>query len=94
MRKANGQLVSIETHCYGGGGTDSNSGNSIGNAYGSNYEAFIRLFSLPNTFGDIGTVHVADTQAQPQPVSSQNVINKTMSHNLVRTIFPSAESLI
>ncbi|KAH6957266.1 hypothetical protein DER45DRAFT_615212 [Fusarium avenaceum] len=82
LRKANGQLVSIGTHCYGGGGTDSNSGNSIGNAYGNNYEAFVRLFSLPNTFGDIGTVHVVDTQAQTQPLSNQSVINKTMSHNI------------
>ncbi|VZH91370.1 unnamed protein product [Fusarium fujikuroi] len=64
LRKANGQLVSIGTHCYGGGGTDSNSGNSIGNAYGNNYENFIRLFSTPSTFGAYGTVRTVDTQAQ------------------------------
>ncbi|KAM0543840.1 hypothetical protein ACHAPJ_012077 [Fusarium lateritium] len=64
LRKANGQLVSIGTHCYGGGGADSNSGNSIGNAYGNNYEAFVRLFSMPSVFGDYGTVRTVDTQAQ------------------------------
>ncbi|RBQ76069.1 hypothetical protein FVER14953_20152 [Fusarium verticillioides] len=64
LRKANGQLVSIGTHCYGGGGTDSNSGNSIGNAYGNNYENYIRLFSVPSTFQDYGSIRIVDTQAQ------------------------------
>ncbi|KZL65429.1 atp synthase f1 [Colletotrichum incanum] len=37
-------LVSIGTHCYGGGGDESNSGNSIGGPYGVNYHAFLALF--------------------------------------------------
>ncbi|UPL00234.1 hypothetical protein LCI18_011168 [Fusarium solani-melongenae] len=72
LRKANGQLVSIGTHCYGGGGTDSNSGNSIGNSYGNNYDLFVRLFTVPSTFGDYGTVHIVDTQAQPNGVNGNH----------------------
>ncbi|KAF4952732.1 hypothetical protein FGADI_6484 [Fusarium gaditjirri] len=78
LRKSNGQLVSIGTHCYGGGGTDSNSGNSIGNTYGNNYENFIRLFSIPSTFGDYGTVRTVDTQAQalnnPPTIHNNNTV--------------------
>ncbi|KAF4950454.1 hypothetical protein FSARC_13190 [Fusarium sarcochroum] len=81
LRKANGQLVSIGTHCYGGGGADSNSGNSIGNTYGNDYEAFVRLFTLPSTFGDIGTVHIVDTKAQSQAVNNQRVVDKTVPYN-------------
>ncbi|KAJ4248445.1 hypothetical protein NW762_012782 [Fusarium torreyae] len=81
LRKANGQLVSIGTHCYGGGGTDSNSGNSIGNAYGNDYEAFVRLFSLPSTFGDIGTVHIVDTKVQTQVANNQRIIDNTVAYN-------------
>ncbi|KAJ3536549.1 hypothetical protein NM208_g6666 [Fusarium decemcellulare] len=64
LRRANGQLISIGTHCYGGGGDDSNSGNSIGNAYGNNYEAFVGLFGLASTFGSPGQVHIVDPQAK------------------------------
>ncbi|KAF5967390.1 glutamyl endopeptidase [Fusarium coicis] len=85
LRKANGQLVSIGTHCYGGGGTDSNSGNSIGNAYGNNYENFIRLFSIPSTFGAYGTVRTVDTQAQglsnPPSINNNSVARPTDAVN-------------
>ncbi|KAM0342527.1 hypothetical protein ACHAPU_009501 [Fusarium lateritium] len=78
LRKANGQLVSIGTHCYGGGGNDSNSGNSIGAPYGNDYESFVRLFSIPSTFGDIGDVRVVDTKAVT--VTIQPAINKQVSY--------------
>ncbi|RGP59197.1 glutamyl endopeptidase [Fusarium sporotrichioides] len=78
LRRANGQLVSIGTHCYGGGGTDSNSGNAIGGPYGNDYEAFVRLFSIPSTFGDIGSVRVVETKAQT--VTIQPAINKSVSY--------------
>ncbi|KAM0228232.1 hypothetical protein ACHAPO_010880 [Fusarium lateritium] len=78
LRKANGQLVSIGTHCYGGGGTDSNSGNAIGSPYGNDYESFVRLFSIPSTFGDIGDVRVVDTKVQT--VTIQPAINKPASY--------------
>lgn len=64
LRRANGQLISIGTHCYGGGGNDGNFGNSIGNAYGNNYESFMRLFIDPSTFGVYGTIRTVDMQAQ------------------------------
>ncbi|KAF5671235.1 glutamyl endopeptidase [Fusarium heterosporum] len=78
LRKANGQLVSIGTHCYGGGGTDSNSGNSIGAPYGNDYEAFVRLFSIPSTFGDIGDVRIVDTKAVT--VTIQPAVNKQVTY--------------
>ncbi|KAL6915578.1 hypothetical protein FSST1_007073 [Fusarium sambucinum] len=78
LRKANGQLVSIGTHCYGGGGTDSNSGNAIGSPYGNDYESFVRLFSIPSTFGDIGDVRVVDNKVQT--VTIQPAINKPASY--------------
>ncbi|GKU05894.1 glutamyl endopeptidase [Fusarium langsethiae] len=78
LRRANGQLVSIGTHCYGGGGTDSNSGNAIGGPYGNDYEAFVRLFSIPSTFGDIGSVRVVETKAQT--VTIQPAISKPVSY--------------
>ncbi|KAK7447303.1 hypothetical protein CaCOL14_011701 [Colletotrichum acutatum] len=43
----NNSLVSIGTHCYGGGGDESNSGNSISGPYGNNYHAFLDLFNSP-----------------------------------------------
>ncbi|TDZ31010.1 Glutamyl endopeptidase [Colletotrichum spinosum] len=44
LQVADNRLVSIGTHCYGGGGDDSNSGNSIGGPYGNNYHALLALF--------------------------------------------------
>ncbi|KAH6886854.1 hypothetical protein B0T10DRAFT_442993 [Thelonectria olida] len=73
LRRANGQLISIGTHCYGGGGSESNSGNSIGNTYGNNYEAFVSLFSLASSFGNPGQVHILDTQAKSSGVSSGTI---------------------
>ncbi|KAF4998988.1 hypothetical protein FGRMN_2787 [Fusarium graminum] len=78
LRKANGQLLSIGTHCYGGGGTDSNSGNSIGAPYGNDYEAFVHLFSIPSTFGDIGDVRIVDTKAVT--VTIQPAANKQIAY--------------
>ncbi|KAK2051651.1 trypsin-like serine protease [Colletotrichum caudatum] len=37
----------IGTHCYGGGGSEINSGNSIGGQYGNVYSKYIDLFSRP-----------------------------------------------
>ena len=47
IRKKN-RMTAIGTHCYGGGGPDSNSGNAIGGSYGNNYNAFIDIFSAGN----------------------------------------------
>ncbi|WDK18418.1 ATP synthase F1 [Colletotrichum graminicola] len=44
LQATNNSLVAIGTHCYGGGGDESNSGNSIGGIYGNNYHAFLALF--------------------------------------------------
>ncbi|PNY27273.1 Uncharacterized protein TCAP_02805, partial [Tolypocladium capitatum] len=46
LRRNGAQLTSIGTHCYGGGGVDGNSGNTIGGQYGNDYAAFIKLFAL------------------------------------------------
>ncbi|KAG7406265.1 hypothetical protein Forpe1208_v013987 [Fusarium oxysporum f. sp. rapae] len=62
LRNSNGQLRAIRTHSYGGGGFDSNSGTTIGNALGNNYEDLISLFDKRTTFGDIGKVQVVQTQ--------------------------------
>ncbi|KAH6683510.1 hypothetical protein F5X68DRAFT_233566 [Plectosphaerella plurivora] len=44
IRRGN-SIVAIGTHCYGGGGTEANSGNSIGGKYGNAYSNYIGLFS-------------------------------------------------
>ncbi|KLU86951.1 hypothetical protein MAPG_05958 [Magnaporthiopsis poae ATCC 64411] len=44
IRREDGLVIG--THCYGGGGGDGNSGNSIGGTYGNNYSAFIGVFSM------------------------------------------------
>ncbi|KAF7555830.1 hypothetical protein G7Z17_g1919 [Cylindrodendrum hubeiense] len=64
LRRADGQLTSIGTHCYGGGGSDSNSGNAIGGAYGNNYETFIGLFNGGQYTFAPGKVEIVDTQAR------------------------------
>ncbi|GAO13569.1 hypothetical protein UVI_02015580 [Ustilaginoidea virens] len=55
----------IGTHCYGGGGTENNSGNSIGGDWGNPYYSFISLLTLDHsTFGtasDISQVAVSGT---------------------------------
>lgn len=61
LRRSGAQLASIGTHCYGGGGVDSNSGNSIGGQYGNNYGAFIGLFALDqSTFGTPTSIKLMD----------------------------------
>jgi hypothetical protein len=65
LRNSNGQLRAIGTHSYGGGGFDSNSGTTIGNAHGNNYDDLISLFDKRTTFGDVGKVQVVQTQNQP-----------------------------
>jgi hypothetical protein len=46
LRKSD-KLVSIGTHCYGGGGRENNSGNPIGGKYGNNYKTFLALLNTP-----------------------------------------------
>ncbi|KAL9561144.1 hypothetical protein ACKAV7_014499 [Fusarium commune] len=62
LRNSNGQLRAIRTNSYGGGCFDSNSGTTIGNALGNNYEDLISLFDKRTTFGDVGKVQVVQTQ--------------------------------
>ncbi|KAI8690606.1 Serine protease [Fusarium sp. Ph1] len=64
LRKARGQFTSIGTHCYGGGGQKSNSGNAIGGVYGNNYDAFIALFNIgQQAFGTAANIKSIDCQA-------------------------------
>ncbi|RSM11261.1 hypothetical protein CEP52_003134 [Fusarium oligoseptatum] len=64
LRKARGQFTSIGTHCYGGGGQKSNSGNAIGGAYGNNYDAFIGLFNIgKQAFGTAANIKWIECQA-------------------------------
>ncbi|GKT91486.1 glutamyl endopeptidase [Colletotrichum tofieldiae] len=42
-----GDMLAIGTHCYGGGGFESNSGNSIGGLHGNVYSKYIDLFNRP-----------------------------------------------
>ncbi|POR39426.1 Uncharacterized protein TPAR_00378, partial [Tolypocladium paradoxum] len=61
LRRDGALLTSIGTHCYGGGGVNSNSGNSIGGQYGNNYAAFINLFGLdPSAFGTPANIKYMD----------------------------------
>ncbi|KAL5589709.1 hypothetical protein FOVSG1_011576 [Fusarium oxysporum f. sp. vasinfectum] len=62
LRNSNGRLHAIGTHSYGGGGFDSNSGTTIGNPHGNNYDDLISLFDKRTIFGDIGRVQVVQTQ--------------------------------
>ncbi|RTE85272.1 hypothetical protein BHE90_000014 [Fusarium euwallaceae] len=50
LRKDGGQIVSIGTHCYGDS-EHCNSGTSIDNKYGNNYDGYVGLFNDPSTFG-------------------------------------------
>ncbi|KND90486.1 hypothetical protein TOPH_04669 [Tolypocladium ophioglossoides CBS 100239] len=61
LRRNGAQLTAIGTHCYGGGGVDSNSGNSVGGKYGNNYGALISLFALDqSTFGTPASIKLLD----------------------------------
>ncbi|OHE92742.1 ATP synthase F1 [Colletotrichum orchidophilum] len=77
----NSGLVSIGTHCYGGGGDESNSGNSIGGPYGNNYHAFLALFEsnqFPQAQRQGIKVLNADTNARPRSdVNGSNGISKS-----------------
>ncbi|KAF9772335.1 hypothetical protein IL306_009968 [Fusarium sp. DS 682] len=64
LRNSNGQLHAIGTHSYGGDGTDSNSGTTIGNTYENNYEVLVSLFDQKSTFGDPGKVQIVQTRDQ------------------------------
>ncbi|KAK6003121.1 hypothetical protein QM012_000966 [Aureobasidium pullulans] len=63
LRRKNGTTVSIGTHCYGGGGNNSNSGNSIGGQWGNPYSSFVGLFSNISAFGVPGNIKYIDLQS-------------------------------
>ncbi|KDN68448.1 putative ATP synthase F1 [Colletotrichum sublineola] len=69
LQVTNNSLVAIGTHCYGGGGDESNSGNSIGGIYGNNYNAFLALFDstqFPESQRSGIKVIDADTNSRPR----------------------------
>ncbi|KAF5543492.1 glutamyl endopeptidase [Fusarium phyllophilum] len=69
LRKSDGRLNAIGTHSYGGGGYESNSGTTIGNAHGINYNDLISLFDNRTTFGEVGNVKVVQVQTQDRTTS-------------------------
>ncbi|KAF4960103.1 hypothetical protein FGADI_1121 [Fusarium gaditjirri] len=69
LSNSNGQLRAIGTHSYGGGGFDINSGTTIGNAHGNNYDDLISLFDKRTVFGDIGKVQVVQVPTQDRATS-------------------------
>ncbi|KAG9495214.1 hypothetical protein J7337_013449 [Fusarium musae] len=69
LRKSDGQLKAIGTHSYGGGGFESNSGTTIGNAHGNNYNDLISLFDKGTNFGGAGKVQVVQVQTPDQTPS-------------------------
>ncbi|KAF4446453.1 glutamyl endopeptidase [Fusarium austroafricanum] len=75
LSKSNGRLIAIGTHCYGSGGADLNSGNSIGNSYGNDYNAFVSLFNNPSAFGEEGRVRVVETGAGPIGIGGREAFN-------------------
>ncbi|KAK2601679.1 hypothetical protein QQS21_004754 [Conoideocrella luteorostrata] len=65
-------MTSIGTHCYGGGGKDSNSGNAIGGQWGNDYTSFIKLFALDqSTFGTPTSIEYMD------PNNTGGIINRS-----------------
>ncbi|KAF5705823.1 glutamyl endopeptidase [Fusarium globosum] len=66
LRNSDGRLTAIGTHSYGGGGFDSNSGTTIGNAPGNNYNDLISLFDKRTNFGEVGKVQIVQAQTQTQ----------------------------
>ncbi|KAG5762794.1 hypothetical protein H9Q72_009098 [Fusarium xylarioides] len=64
LHKSDGRLNAIGTHSYGGGGYESNSGTTIGNAHGNNYNDLISLFDNRTIFGEVGNVKVVQVQTQ------------------------------
>ncbi|KAF5979295.1 glutamyl endopeptidase [Fusarium coicis] len=69
LRNSDGQLNAIGTHSYGGGGFESNSGTTIGNAHGNNYNDLISLFDNGTNFGDVGNVKTVQVQTQDRTPS-------------------------
>ncbi|KAF5598799.1 glutamyl endopeptidase [Fusarium pseudocircinatum] len=69
LRKSDGRLNAIGTHSYGGGGFESNSGTTIGNAYGNNYNGLISLFDKGTNFDDVGNVKTVQVQTQDRTPS-------------------------
>ncbi|KAK1689357.1 ATP synthase F1 [Colletotrichum godetiae] len=82
----NNALVSIGTHCYGGGGDESNSGNSIGGPYGNNYHAFLNLFDSPQ-FPQVQRqgIKVLTADAHARPNSNVGASNGAPSNGQVKT---------
>ncbi|TQN65345.1 Glutamyl endopeptidase [Colletotrichum shisoi] len=69
-----GDMMVIGTHCYGGGGFESNSGNSIGGQFGNVYSKYIDLFvqplDAPNGKAAIVTLgHAGSANGQAAPRS-------------------------
>ncbi|KAK6215442.1 hypothetical protein QIS74_08461 [Colletotrichum tabaci] len=74
-----GDMMVIGTHCYGGGGFESNSGNSIGGQFGNVYSKYIDLFiqpmDAPNGKAAIVALgHASNANGQAVP-SSQVISN-------------------
>ncbi|KAJ4173409.1 hypothetical protein NW754_012414 [Fusarium falciforme] len=89
LRKARGQFTSIGTHCYGGGGQKSNSGNAIGGVYGNNYDAFIALFNIgQQAFGTAANIKSIDCQANGNS-SSGTGLNGSLASGLDKGGFTS-----
>ncbi|KNB12760.1 hypothetical protein FOXG_12268 [Fusarium oxysporum f. sp. lycopersici 4287] len=76
LRNSNGRLHAIGTHSYGGGGFDSNSGTTIGNANGNNYDDLISLFDKRTIFGDIGKVQIVQTQDRTTSINEPYGLNR------------------
>ncbi|RSL70563.1 hypothetical protein CEP54_001711 [Fusarium duplospermum] len=92
LRKARGQFTSIGTHCYGGGGQKSNSGNAIGGVYGNNYDAFIGLFNIgKQAFGTAANIKWIDCQANGNS-SSGTGLNGSLTSGLDKGGYASAGS--
>ncbi|KAH0031796.1 hypothetical protein KCU78_g2706, partial [Aureobasidium melanogenum] len=73
LRQKDGVTKSIGTHCYGGGGNENNSGNSIGGQWGNPYASFVNLFSNISVFGtpeDIRYTEVQSTGGSSSPSGS------------------------
>ncbi|KAI8683849.1 Serine protease [Fusarium keratoplasticum] len=92
LRKARGRFTSIGTHCYGGGGQKSNSGNAIGGVYGNNYDAFIALFNIgQQAFGTAANIKSIDCQANGNS-SSGTSLNGSLASGLDKGGYASAGS--
>ncbi|KAL2684969.1 hypothetical protein Neosp_006062 [[Neocosmospora] mangrovei] len=92
LRKSRGQFTSIGTHCYGGGGQKSNSGNAIGGVYGNNYDAFIALFNIgQQAFGTAANIKSIDCPANGNS-SSGTGLNGSLSSGLDKRGYASTGS--